>query len=251
MSVRRYLVGIGAAALAFGIGEQAAQAAIAGHPGYSAKLSSNATVKQQQLLCDPANVTFGSTTTSYDPTIVSLDNVTSSDGFGITGVYLDVTTPSDPEDVQMVTAYAGPAIPEVDVASSGILSTLNQTGLMQVTWGLLPDEGDVTPAIVVPPPGDDDTDTITFDWINPDETIYAPYTNYGADETNDVFEPDFLQGIDAEGNPFYYSADPNSPNYYPGGFTPASVSGPLVPEPASVGLLSVVGLGLLGRRRRS
>ena len=50
--------------------------ALAGHPSYSANLSVNATIRKQQLICDPAGSVYsGSMSTLYQPGLVSFDNI--------------------------------------------------------------------------------------------------------------------------------------------------------------------------------
>src|SRR5215218_1592551 len=49
-----------------------ALAAATGGSGYSADLSSNATIRQQQLICDPIEPKAGSTSVQYDPKVVRL-----------------------------------------------------------------------------------------------------------------------------------------------------------------------------------
>jgi hypothetical protein len=64
--------------------------ALAGHPGVSGKLSTNASIAKQQLICDPASssepsaadaAAAGSVSVSYDPTLVTLTGVTSGPGY--------------------------------------------------------------------------------------------------------------------------------------------------------------------------
>ena len=51
-------------------------------PSYSANLSVNAALRKQQLICDPAGSVFsGSTSTLYQPSLVSLDGLNEVNGF--------------------------------------------------------------------------------------------------------------------------------------------------------------------------
>ena len=74
----------------------AALAKASGGSGYSGKLSSNKTVRKQQLICDPATngpsalangaPKVGSTSVNYDPGIVSLAGLAMSTGYAGSGV---------------------------------------------------------------------------------------------------------------------------------------------------------------------
>jgi hypothetical protein len=229
-------VGAGVAALTASLLVGSAQGAALGHPGYSANLSSNKALKQQQLLCDPDGVTAGSTSTEYSPSLSSINDVSAYTGFGITGVYIDVYDPTDDDDIDVVTAYAGPPIADVNVAGSGILTSLEQSGEVQVFWQALPDDT-VKPAT---PSDDTFTHTLTFDYLPEDETTYAWYMNIG--DPNGPNGTDYLQGYIDDELTTYYA------NTYPGGFGSSYNSAPLVPEPASLGLLALGAVGLLRRR---
>ena len=73
-------------------------AALAGHPSYSANLSVNATIRKQQLICDPfGSIYSGSMSTLYQPGLVSLSGASPADlmihpvtGFHITASYVEV-----------------------------------------------------------------------------------------------------------------------------------------------------------------
>src|SRR5215217_565212 len=68
------VAGVTWAILAAWVPAAAARGALAqlnGGSGYSGSLSSNATIRQQQLICDPAPGT-GTTSVAYNPALVSL-----------------------------------------------------------------------------------------------------------------------------------------------------------------------------------
>ncbi len=52
-----------------------------GGSGYSGALYGNKAQRKQELICDPNEPTAGSTSTTYDPTIVSLTGFTYGPGF--------------------------------------------------------------------------------------------------------------------------------------------------------------------------
>ena len=54
----------------------------AGGSGYSGTLSTNAATRQQQLICDPNEPHQGSTSVSYDPTLVTLAGFQAGPGYG-------------------------------------------------------------------------------------------------------------------------------------------------------------------------
>jgi hypothetical protein len=227
-----------------------AQGAALGHPGYSANLSSNKAIKQQQLLCDPQGVTAGSTTTDYNPAVSSIDTVTAEPGFGITAVYVDVDSGNSVKDID---AYSGAAVGSVDLDTSGVLNSYTQSGEMQVFWEAVSSEQ----TDIAETGADENTDYLTFDYLPSSDSVVATYENFGAGPKNDVFAPDYLEGYapSCPGMITIYSLNPKSPYYYAAGFGSASVSGPLSPvvsinpEPASTALLAVSCVGLLGRRR--
>jgi hypothetical protein len=221
------------------------------HPGYSANLSSNKAIRQQQLLCDPQGVTAGSTTTDYNPSVSSIDTVTAEPGFGIVGVYVDVISGDGVKDID---AYSGAAVGSVDLDTSGVLDGYTQSGEMQVFWRAVTTEQ----TDIAETGADENTDYLTFDYLPSNDSVVATYENFGAGPKNDVDQPDFLEGY-APNCPnmlTIYSLDPKSPYYYAAGFGSCTVSGPLVPvvtadpEPASTVLLAASCLGLLGRRKR-
>lgn len=72
-----------------------ALAKAAGGSGYSANLSTNYTIRQQQLLCDPAEPKAGSTSVLYDASIVSLVGYKPGPGYDNQGFlgYVEVIPP--------------------------------------------------------------------------------------------------------------------------------------------------------------
>jgi hypothetical protein len=240
----------------------AAQGAALLHPKYSANLSSNKAVRQQQLLCDPQGVTAGSTTTDYNPDVSSIDTITAEPGFGITAVYVDVV---NGDGVKPIDVYSGAAVGSVDIGQSGGgsseisddvagLGSYTQSGEMQVFWEAVSTEQ----TDIAETGADENTDYLTFDYLPSSDSVNATYENFGAGPKDDVYEPDYLEGYlpSCPGMLTIYSLNPKSPYYYAAGFGSASASGPLVPvvtvnpEPASTALLAVGCLALVGRRKR-
>jgi hypothetical protein len=231
---------------ALGIGMGTTEGAALGHPGYSANLSSNKSIKQQQLLCDPAFATEGSTSTLYYPSISSLNNVQADSGFEITGVYVEVYTfNGESVGTESLQVYNGDGGGTTEVDATSALADEAQVGLMQVYWQTTL-TGDAHSVTLDDDSGDEDTDTLTFDYLSPDESVFASYTNFG--DANGLNGPDSYQGFDENGNFFEYSSDPNSP-YYVGTFDSQTAMGNLTPEPASISFLSLGGLWLARRRR--
>src|SRR3954467_13815207 len=74
-----------------------ARGALAGHPSYSANLSVNKAIRQQQLICDPAGSVFnGSMSTLYQPGLVSFNSIQSVAGFQTTNSYIEVRPFTNP-----------------------------------------------------------------------------------------------------------------------------------------------------------
>src|SRR5688572_25636762 len=59
-----------------------ALAKASGGSGYSGCLSTNPTIRQQQLICDPDEPVSGSTSVSYNPTLVTLADLEYGPGYG-------------------------------------------------------------------------------------------------------------------------------------------------------------------------
>src|SRR5262249_51470316 len=162
----RICVAAGSAAMALFLTAASAHGAAAGHPGYSANLSSNKSLRQQQLLCDPAFATDGSTSTLYYAAISSIQEVDAYPGFGITGVYVQVYTDGTSHGTD--TIYSGPPIAAVtDIPS--ILSGAPETGLVQVYWQILSLPGSAGIAgsnANVVTTDDTNTHTIVFNYLS-------------------------------------------------------------------------------------
>jgi hypothetical protein len=219
---------------------RASLAALAGGSGTSGVLSSNPTIRKQQLLCDPLNPSAGSYSVKYDPGLVSYDfgSLTPVTGYTITSAYIsrDFGTPGAPK----------PQL--VDINTTAFLD-VPESGYIQVFFQENSGVGYQPPST---PPGytivdsrgvkGNETHFLTFSYLAgvPDTTT-ATYTVF-ADQggrplsSGGTSPADFLK--DANGNTVSFNQ-----------IAPATVSGNLVPEPASLGVLALTATTLLRRRR--
>jgi hypothetical protein len=220
-------------------------AALAGHTGYSASLSSNAAIRKQQLICDPTDPDVGSTSTQYDPELVELTRIdpirfSATDGYLITSALVQVADSSGQFGLLMKSVPVGQDF-----------SIANQIGYVQVRY-----KSTTTPTGIADGPlpgftlmakgGVDGTDThsLIFNVLpnTPDDVplSYANYADVGGKEIQGggTTQPDTLQA--AGGQPIG-----------PAGLTTAIVSAALLPEPASAAVFAIAGMGMLVRRRRS
>lgn len=221
---------------------RAALAHASGGSGTSGVLSSNPTIRRQQLICDPLNPSGGSYSVQYDPTVVSYDftSLTAVTGYTITSAYIsrDFGSPGSPK----------PQL--VDINSSAFLSNA-QTGYIQVFFQQNSGASYQPPTV---PPGyttldskgvsGDETHFLTFSYLSAvPNTTFANYTIFadpgGRPLNSGGLSPaDFL--IDDVGNTVQF-----------GQIAPITVRANLiVPEPASLGILALASTALLRRWRR-
>src|SRR4051812_31938393 len=131
-----------------------ARGALAGHPSYSANLSVNKAIRQQQLICDPAGSVFsGSMSTLYQPGLVSFDSIQSVAGFQTMDSYIEVerfTTETFVQPVKM-NSNGNVLITTGDFIEGGGKNTFKETGYLQ-TFFQRP-QGSVEPTVQNPDPG--------------------------------------------------------------------------------------------------
>jgi len=204
---------------------------------YSATLSRNATIRQQQLICDPPEPIRGSTSVAYEPDKVSLI------GFAYGPGYLAPTV-----NEQTISGFV-----QVEQSGETFLQELEdflvqpaglETGYVQVRYFLLSEAGQITPSgtVLDEDPGlgnpGEGVDTHQFTFRELDSALGpATYRIYGDDGSRGA-APDFLTGLDDAGAPFTVPFD---------GIHDATVT---APEPSGLVVLALGTLGLLARRRR-
>lgn len=256
---------------ATGFGALAKQA---GGSGYSAKLSSNKAVKMQQLICDPATTAAagatgpraqgapvrGSTSVSYDPTIVTVAGI------------------------QLGTGYVGNALVEVTSfrtleapteGSSTFLQTLSaflrqpagvETGYVQVFYhhGALPSGSEFPPDAFSGPAGEPGQMSVTRGYTTYDEDGVDGFDTHSLSFS---YRPGVSEKTIAEYNIYADEGERSSGNTSdfltggtinkeftlgPGDLSSATVRASLVPLPPAVwaGSLTLAGMGLLSLARR-
>jgi hypothetical protein len=201
---------------------------------YGGRLSNKRSVRTQQLTADPVSVLRGSTSTAYDPEVVSLDNVFALDGFDITAAYVGVDLG---EGEQLITLG--------QYREGNDFLPFKETGYLQVFYDRS-DEGPVSLAALngghsPTDPGyevadedgvtnADNTHTAFFHYIAEDERTVAHYRLY-ADDGERGFAPDSLTSID---DPSLVITD----------IQEANVAAALIPLPAAFGP-GLIGLGVV------
>ncbi|HEX8912195.1 MAG TPA: hypothetical protein VF796_07525 [Humisphaera sp.] len=225
---------------------EAALAKAAGGSGYSGTLSSNKAIRKQQLIADPNSPTGGTTSTLYNPAIVSLSGFSFGPGYtgsgliqidGGEGVFLTDLAGwlADPFGAQ--TGYVqiqyseGPIITAGPTAGPLHGQITPPAGYLQVDRG--------GPKAV-------DTHALFFDYLpNVPDRAVAEYTVY-ADPGQHGNRPDFMNGQDDQGKPFTLG---------PGDIAPVTVRGSLdaVPLPPAVfvGGLLMGGIAVARRARKA
>ena len=189
------------AAMTAGLSTSSAKAARLGHPAYSA---SGATASQTQwnLVCDPAGAISGSTSTSYDPNVASLNTITAAPGFQIDKVV--IVFQGEGPFAQTFGPFP-PGTPSFSLPAD----TFSQWGLVQVYWSPLVIASAIPAAAVSgksPTNGNGDdkgggdgkgddvvTHFITFDSVNPN-----PPPGLAATFTNFASAPNNIYGVNAD-----------------------------------------------------
>jgi len=250
------------AALVVGIcaSAECARAALAGHPSYSANLSVNKAIRQQQLICDPAGSVFsGSMSTLYQPGQVSFANIGAVPGFDTTDSYIEVKPFTTPTFVQPVKTNSNG---NVLITTGGFIegggrNTFTETGYIQTFFQRPP--GSVDPTVKNPDEGydllaedgfrdpstgkveGDDTHYMFFD-LAPGVPLDAPvYTNF-ADDGSRGFYP--------TGGPASDSITPLLASGGPGQPITVGIESATVPEPVGAALVAAFSLLLIRQRRR-
>lgn len=203
---------------------------------YGGTLSSNSSIRTQQLTADPVTVLRGSTSTEYDPSVVRLNNVFALDGFFVNSVYVAVTFDGG-ETEQLITL--GQFIEGLGIA-------FQETGYLQVFYQREEGQGFEIPFeespndgyVVVDTGGEihgDLTHSMLFNYIAEDLGTIARYRLY-ADNGSRGFSADSLVSID-------------DPNFEIRDIEEATVAGAgngaLIPLPAAFGP-GLVGLAVVG-----
>jgi hypothetical protein len=236
-----------------------ARAALAGHPSYSANLSANASIRKQQLICDPVGSVYrGSTSTLYQPGLVSLSTLLPVQGFDIVNSYVEVR-PFGGQNIEPVKINGPNAwlINTSDYFSHGGGATFTETGYLQTFFQRSP--GSVDPTVKNPDTGftflaedgfrdpdtgkiqGDDTHYMFFD-LKPGVPVDAPsYTDFADQGSRGLYpaagpQVDSITALLASGGP--------------GQTITAGIDSATVPEPAGVLFVGASGLILLRRRRR-
>jgi Ca2+-binding RTX toxin-like protein len=147
----------------------------AGGSGYSGTLSTNAATRQQQLICDPNEPHQGSTSVSYDPTLVTLTGVQAGPGYGGDGFEVLVEVERLPStdtpnfsEAAVIEQLPTELIPFAQFDDSR--GSFQETGYVQVKYTLAGDAGQLEP---IYPVSDEagvdgvDTHALRFDPLQP------------------------------------------------------------------------------------
>jgi hypothetical protein len=243
---------------------------------YSASLfgKTNLTALQTQTLtCDPDQPLGGSTSTTYDPTIVRVSGYGRGPGYLAgnadspfpSGAGVEIVDAASPNGKALVDLeqYLNPPIGKPLLLETGYLRFyFAVTGEGVGSTGKLTDDFNFTnvthPGLT--PLGSDgpvgvDTHYYDFTYLQPEDARPAGYSVFAelADK-HYVRSPDNPSIYNLLASDFVVTQDAPTEQLRPGGeipFVAASVSGSVVPEPAGVTLLlGAAGLTTLARKRR-
>ena len=196
---------------------------------YGGTLSTNTSLSTQQLTADPVTVLKGSTSTTYDPCVVSLDSIASLDGFNVTKAFVGVTY--DHGETEKLLCYSDYE------EQKNQQHCFKETGYLQVFYARDCESGKSSPKpvengfVVRDQDGvtnGDNTHTMFFKYIAEDPKTVANYRLY-ADDGERGKSADYLVSVD---DPCFKIRDIAS----------ASVSANMIPLPAALGP-GLIGLG--------
>lgn len=198
----------------------AALAQQAGGSGYSGTLSNNKAIRKQQLIADPNHPISGSTSLSYDPSVVTISSLIFGPGYGGTGFvevddgegtflqdidsFLSSPAGSETGYAQVFYSLGGPII--TFGASTPLGASLPTTpGQIPVAPGFIPIKKGGPTAV--------DTHAFEFTYLPtvPDSTV-AVYTIFAKPPNSETEElGDFMEGEDGQGNRFILNASQIAP----------------------------------------
>jgi hypothetical protein len=206
---------------------------------YGGTLSTNTSLSTQQLTADPVTVLRGSTSTTYDPRIVSLDSISALEGFHVTKAFVGVTY--NHGETEKLLCYA-------EYRELQNSDCFKETGYLQVFYARDcegSEQSSIKPVedgfVVRDEDGEtqgDNTHTMFFKYIAEDPTTAAKYRLY-ADDGERGACADGLVSID-------------DPNFVIRDIAEANVSANMVPLPAALGpaLVCLGGVALHRLRQR-
>ena len=207
-----------------------ALARAAGGSGYSGQLSSNRAIRKQQLACDPDDPISGSTSTRYDPSVVTLSNLFFGPGYTGRGVvevdigdgvrvlqdigsFLDTPRGSETGYAQVFYSRRGQEVPGGNPAPAG-----GAGGQIPVPAGYFVNDTDGVEGV--------DTHGFEFTYLDVPDTTVAEYTIFAAEQgERGGNAEDFLVGRNDDGTTFRLGPDDLSS---------AVVRGNLIPLPPAV-----------------
>lgn len=204
-----------------------------GLSGYSGTLSSVSSILQQQLICDPEAPLRGATSTSYDPSLVTLVGLQAGPGYAVGGAVELIDIGSETIFFQNLFGPGGyfdtPAPNAVETGLARVIyEQIGEPGQINPVGQLLAENKGVT--------GIDGIDTHAF-LFEAVPGVGLPLLNLAQYE---IFAGpnDYMDLLDDNGEVVRLG---------PGDISPVVVG---VPEPAGLGLLGAAGLVLGARIRR-
>lgn len=221
----------------------AAEAAFAKKVGskYGGTLKSNKSMKTQQLTADPVSVLRGSTSTTYDPSVVSLDQIFAEEGFFLTSTLIEVRfIGGEGTGTSLISYGEYREIPREFFVETGYVQVFYEAQSFE-TFGsfALAEEGDGY--VTVDTDGEtegDNTHTMLFNYIAENESTVAHYRLY-ADDGSRGEGPDSLVSFE-------------DPDFVIRDIEEANVAGALIPLPPALvpALLGFAGVGVVKKLRK-